>query len=182
MMAAPKLVTAEELLWMPETTGPLELVRGQVIKSSWFNVLHGLTTAQFSSTLDRWSEDTALGVVGVRAGFILARNPDTVRAPDVWFVRRDRLPATGIPDGYLEAAPDLAVEVVSFADTAQSLREKIDDDLASGTPLVWVVYPTTRTVIAHTPDGLARNFLESDTITAPDVLPGFSCPVADLFD
>ncbi len=139
------------------------------------------SSSQFGATIHQWSEGEGEGAVGLRAGFILARDPDTVRAPDIWFVRAERLPSTGIHEDYLEAAPDLAVEVISPTDMEQDLREKIDDYLTAGTALVWVAYPKSRDVIAHTPDGLARTFRESDTLTAPDVLPGFACPVADLF-
>lgn len=181
MTTTPTPVTAEDLLRMPETTGPLELVRGRVVASPWSGALHGLTVARFGTTLHQWSASDDEGAVGLRAGFILARDPDTVRAPDAWFIRAERLPLTVLPEGYLEAAPDLAVEVISPTDMEQDRREKIDDYLAAGTSLVWVAYPRSHEIVAHTPDGIALTFRVTDTLTAPDLLPGFACPVTSLF-
>lgn len=107
--------------------------------------------------------------------------PDLVRAPDVSFVRKERLPADGTPKAYWELAPDLAVEIVSPTETATEVRDKVADYLAVGTALVLVVYPARREIVAHTPDDLARTYHVADTFSAPDVLPGFVRPVADLF-
>jgi Uma2 family endonuclease len=78
-------------------------------------------------------------------------------------------------------APDLAVEIVSPSETADEVRAKVRDYLAAGTPLVWTIYPRTREVVVHTADGLARAYSDSDVIEHPDVLPGFTCAVAELF-
>ena len=66
-------------------------------------------------------------------GFVLARNPDTVRAPDASFVSYDRLAQGELPSGYIEMAPDLAVEVTSPSDSARDVQEKADAWLAAGT-------------------------------------------------
>ena len=79
-----------------------------------------------------------------------------VRAPDVAFVRKERLPAGGIPKVFVELAPDLAVEIISPSETAADIRDKVADYLAAGTPLVLVAYPSRREIVAHTPDDLAR--------------------------
>jgi Uma2 family endonuclease len=105
-----------------------------------------------------------------------------VRGPDVSYVRADRIPATGIPEGFWNLAPDLAVEVVSPNETAEDVREKVRDFLSAGTTLVWTVYPRTREVIVHTPDGFARTFGPGEVIEFPDLLPEFTCNVAELFE
>ena len=119
--------------------------------------------------------------MGVESGFVLGRNPDTVRGPDVFYVRPARIPAGGIPEAFWEFAPDLAVEVVSPTETAEEIREKVRDYLAAGTPLVWVIYPRAQEIVVHTSDGIARTLGVADTLGAPDVLPGFSCVVSELF-
>jgi Uma2 family endonuclease len=105
-----------------------------------------------------------------------------VRGPDVSYVRADRIPDSGIPEAFWEIVPDLAVEIVSSGESAEEVREKARDYLATGTPLVWVIYPRMREVIVHTPDGLARAYSGSDVLEQFDILPGFSCVVAELFD
>jgi Uma2 family endonuclease len=125
--------------------------------------------------------NTAGGYVGTEAGYILARSPDTVRGPNVSYVRADRIPPGGVPEAFWPMAPDLAVEIVSPSETADEVRAKVRDYLAARTPLVWTIYPRTREVVVHTADGLARAYSDSDVIEHPDVLPGFTCPVAELF-
>lgn len=115
------------------------------------------------------------------SGYILRRNPDTVRGPDVFFVRAARIPEAGVPEAFWEIPPDLAVEVVSPGESAEEVREKVRDYLAAGTPLVWIVYPRTREVIVHTPDGTAHTYGSTDTLEQFDTLPGFTCTVAELF-
>ena len=91
------------------------------------------------------------------------------------------MPDTGVPEAFWNLAPDLAVEVVSPSEKAGDVREKARDYLAAGTRLVWIVYPRTREVVVHTPDGLARAYGADATLEGFGILPGFSCDVADLF-
>jgi Uma2 family endonuclease len=126
-------------------------------------------------------ESQQRGVVGIRAGFILARNPDTVLGPDLYFVRTDRLPGGRIPVQFYDLAPDLAVEVISPSETAEGVQERVRDYLAAGSSLVVLVYPRTRLLIAHTADGSSRTYREDEAFSDPAVLPEFSCRVAELF-
>jgi Uma2 family endonuclease len=178
---AAKLLTAEDFWLLPGTEMRRSLVRGEVVEEMPVGGTHGRVAGLFFRYLDRWAEEQDAGWVGVETGFILARDPDLVRAPDVAFVRKERLPASGVPKTFWELAPDLAVEIVSPSETAIEVRDKVADYLAAGTPLVLVAYPTRREIVAHTPDDLARTYHADDTLTAPDVLPGFARPVADFF-
>ncbi len=175
-------ITAEAFYTVPDGHSRLELVRGEVIEKPFNGGLHGLVTANFGVLLNTWATENATGCVGIGSGFVLTREPDTVRASDVYFIRADRVAeAGGIPESFWKIPPDLTVEVVSPSDSAEDILEKISDYLLAGTPLVWVVYPRTRTVVEHTPDGLARTRTENDTLENADVLPGFSCVVRELF-
>lgn len=177
----PQLVTAADLWRLHPPAQRCELVRGVLVERLPPGGQHGAIAVALAMLLRLWTRSTSGGYVGVEAGFILARGPDTVRGPDVSYVRVERLPAAGVPEGFWDIAPDLAVEVVSPSETADEVREKVRDFLAAGTPLVWTMYPRTREVIAHTPDGIARTFAAGDTLSFPDVLPGFSCTVDELF-
>ena len=178
----PQTLTANELLRLPDTGMRYELVRGEIVELMPPGGKHGAIGVALAMLLRLWTKQYTGGYVAVEAGYILAYNPDTVRGPDVSYVRSERTPTKGIPEGFWDLAPDLAVEVVSPSETAEDVREKVRDFLRAGTPLVWTVYPRTREVIVHTTDGLARTYGESDTLEFPDVLPEFSCTVAELFE
>jgi Uma2 family endonuclease len=121
-------------------------------------------------------------VVGTDTGVLLERNPDTVREPDVAFVSADRLPLDVRPRGYLEVVPDLVAEVISPNASPVEVNDKTQMWLRYGVRLVWEVDPEARTVTAHYPDRPYATFGEDDMLDGGDVLPGFSCPVRDIFD
>jgi Uma2 family endonuclease len=110
-----------------------------------------------------------------------AHDPDILCTPDVAFVRAERIPAPGVPLAFWKLAPDLAVEVTSPGESASDVRDKVRDYLVAGTLLVWQVYPRIQEVIVHTPNGIARSYNGDVILEAPDVLPGFTCVVAELF-
>jgi Uma2 family endonuclease len=179
--ATQTLTTAEELLRMPDSGMRRELVRGEVVETMPPGGVHGIIVIALGALLRLWAKNGPKGYVGTESGFVLERDPDIVRSPDVFFVSAARLPESGIPTGFWELAPDLAVEIVSPGDTADEVRAKVSEYLVAGTQMVWVVYPRTREVVAHTPDGIARTFGVDATLDAPDVLPGFSGPVVEIF-
>lgn len=118
-----------------------------------------------------------LGVVyAAETGFTLARHPDTVRAPDVAFVRRERLP-TPEPVGFPDLPPDLVVEVLSPDDRPGELLAKIADWLAAGTRLVWVIDPDRRVARVYRHDGAETIVAADQALDGEDLLPGFSCPL-----
>ena len=178
---AQHLITAEEFWQLPQGDADRELVRGEVIEAMPPGGRHGGIAVALAILLRLWAQRTGGGYVGVEAGYVLGHDPDTVRGPDVSYVRADRIPPSGVPDGFWELAPDLAVEIVSPNETADEVRSKVRDFLAAGTPLVWTIYPRTSEVVAHTADGWARTYSRDDVLEPLDVLPGFSCKVVELF-
>jgi Uma2 family endonuclease len=179
MTTASQHITAEELLAMPPDQ-PCELIAGEIVMMTPAGYEHGKIAGTICFLLRSHTAKNALGtVVSAEAGFVISRNPDTVRAPDVAFVRRDRQPES--PEGFFPGAPDLAVEVVSPTDRLASVKEKAQAWLAAGTPLVWVVWPDTRSVVVHRSGQSPRILHEKDAITGEEVLPGFECAVAEFF-
>jgi Uma2 family endonuclease len=174
-------MTAQEVWQLPDTGMRRELVRGEVVETMPPGGQHGAIAVMLATLLRLWTQRGAGGYVGVEAGFVLARDPDTVRGPDVSYVHAERIPPEGVPEGFWPFAPDLAVEVVSPTETAEEVREKVRDFLRAGTLLVWTIYPRTREVVVHTADGLARTYGVGDTLEALAILPGFSCAVTELF-
>lgn len=108
-------------------------------------------------------------------------DPSKFRKPDVSVVRADRLAGVDPEEGFIEIPPDLAVEVVSPNDLAYELAAKVQDYLANGFGVVWVVYPGTRTVVVHRPDGSANLLRAGDEITGGAALPAFRCQVGEFF-
>jgi Uma2 family endonuclease len=179
MTTTTQRVTAEELLAM-SLDEPCELIAGEIVMMTPAGYRHGRIAVRISSLL--WSHATKnrLGdVVSGDPGFVISRDPDTVRAPDVAFVRRDRQPKS--PAGYFPGAPDLAVEVISPTDRLAAVDEKTQAWLSAGTPIVWVVWPDTRSVVIHRPGQPPRILHEKDSITGEEVLPEFECTVAEFF-
>lgn len=180
MTTAARLITAEEFYAMPGSRRQ-ELVRGEIVEVMPPGGKHGRVALRIGKYLDNWAEQGPGGEVGVESGFRIEQEPDTVRGPDVYYVRPERVPDGGAPEGFWGIAPDLAVEVVSPGDTAEEVDLKVGEYLAAGTAEVWVVYPRTRRVVAHTPDGLARTYGPDATLASPELLPGFAVAVKDLF-
>jgi Uma2 family endonuclease len=174
-------MTSEQLLELPDDGWRYELRRGELIRMSPTGAVHGDVTGELSARMRLYAREHRLGrVFGAETGFRLSAAPDTVRAPDVAFVHTERL-AGGVPEGYFEGAPDIAVEVVSPSDRAADVREKVAEYLAAGSQLVWVVYPRLRGVSVFRADGSTGELTASDVLVGEDVLPGFRCPVNDLF-
>ncbi|MBC8078071.1 MAG: Uma2 family endonuclease [Chloroflexales bacterium] len=178
---ATQLLTAEEFLLLPENGMRRALVRGEVEETMPPGGRHGNVALKLGGRIQAWVEAGAGGCAGVESGFILARNPDIVRGPDVFYVRAERIPTEGIPEAFWTIAPDLAVEIVSPSETAEDVRAKVREYLDAGTQLVWEVYPRTREVVAYAADGSARAFGPADTLQAPELLPGFACRVSEIF-
>ena len=106
---------------------------------------------------------------------------DTVRLPGAALVRAGALPPGGIGPGWISAAPDLVVEILSPSEPASELDAKVRDYFAAGTRLIWVVDPIARIVDVRRRDGLARRLTETEALDGADVLPGFELSVAQLF-
>ena len=180
MATVEQITTAEQLL-RATGLGRCELVRGELIMMSPAGFEHGEVAAALTEYLRTFVRQRALGTVtGAETGFCIARDPDTVRAPDVAFVRGDRLPSPR-PRAFFDGAPDLAVEVLSPEDRASEVMAKVQDWLEGGCCEVWVVDPKTRTVAVHRSRNEVLVLHLTDALGGGDLLPGFSLPLAEIF-
>jgi Uma2 family endonuclease len=176
-----RLITADELFRM-NPKQRCELVKGELRIMSPAGFQHGAIIIQLSTLLANHVHKHKLGVVaGAETGYKLAKNPDTVRGADVSFVSAQRLP-NPLPTKFWDGAPDLAVEVVSPDDTLQEVEDKVDEYLAAGAKLVWVVNPKRRTLTIHRPSGAPQVLRDADELSGEDVIPGFRCSVAAIFE
>jgi Uma2 family endonuclease len=173
----PGLLTADELLHVRIPDKRVELVRGVLVVREPAGARHGRVTLNVAIELGSYVRAHQLGAVyAAETGFTLARDPDTVRAPDVAFVRRERLPSPE-PIGFPDLAPDLVVEVLSPGERPGELLAKIADWLSAGTRLVWVIDPERRLARVYRQDGTERIVAAEETLDGEDVVPGFSCPL-----
>jgi Uma2 family endonuclease len=182
-MTSKKLLTAEEFAVLPDSVAPREseLIRGVVcVREAPPAPGHGWIVNKIGHLLYEFVAPRKLGVVFCDPGFVLERNPDTVRAPDVSYVRAERMPPEYLPS-FLDGAPDLAVEVKSPSNSKPEMAEKIAQYLATGSLLVWHVEPERRTITVFRPEQDAVVLGEGDRLSGYDVLPGFECPVAEVF-
>jgi Uma2 family endonuclease len=182
MSIAAHLMTARDLYKHPPDER-CELVRGELSMMSPSGAEHGGITINLSLLLAAHVKKHKLGaVLGAETGYVLTRNPDTVRGADISFIRASRIPATGLPKSFWIGAPDLAVEVMSPDDRPAEVATKVDDYLAAGALLVWVVNPKRKTITVYQPMESPRTLRSSEMLDGGNVLPGFKCKVAKTFE
>jgi Uma2 family endonuclease len=178
-----KPITAEEFLEMPDPTDGtvLELVRGEIVAMPGPGLEHGEIQVNVASLIKQFLKAHPIGRVVVESGVITERGPDTVRGPDVSFYSQERLPLDRRVTGYYDQAPDLCVEVVSPSNTVRELRTKAKEYLFAGVRVVWIIEPRDREVVIVTEPLESRTLEAGATLDGGEVLPGFTCKVAELF-
>ena len=178
-MGTKTVLTLKDFERLPEDGTLHELSEGELISVTRPRIRHMLAAANLHESLLDYVRPRRLGRVFLEGNFLLAKDPPTLRVPDVSFVSQERTSRWEI-DGWVDGAPELAVEVVSPSETARDLEKKVRQYLAAGSQLVWVIYPETQTIHVFGPDLSVRILTETDTLDAPDLFPGWSVPVSDL--
>ncbi len=175
-------MTADELLAMPHNGYCCELVQGELRQMAPVGRRRGRIAAKIGSYLEAFVANNSLGeTYAAETGFLIDTAPDTVRAPDVSFVSRERAEATAEERGFFPGAPDLAVEVVSPNDRYSEMKEKVFDWLRAGTQMVVVIDPDQRTATVYrAPDDMCM-LTEGDVLDGGEVVPGWNVPLADVF-
>ncbi|MDQ3697735.1 MAG: Uma2 family endonuclease [Gemmatimonadota bacterium] len=175
------MLTAADVECMSLPGKQVELVRGRLVVREPPGTRHGVIAASLGYYLSDFVRRRGLGVVCAQdTGFKITVNPDTVRAPDVAFVSREQ--AARIPRrGYAGLAPDLVGEVLSPDDAPAEVLAKVADWLAAGTKLVWLVDPERSEVRVYREDGSLSVLRAHDSLEGENVLPGFTCPLVDVF-
>lgn len=182
-MTIANLMTADELYALPSSGGPCELVRGERRMMTPAGYDHGRIENRLNYLLTHFVEQHSLGgVLTSDSGFLLARNPDTVRAANVAFLCRDRVDPPDRNGPYYPGAPDLVIEIVSPSDRTGEIDEKVQDWLGHGCQVVWLVNPKWRTVTIYRSRIDIKVLTEADTLEEPTLLPGFSLLVGKIFD
>ena len=177
MGATTTLLTFEEFERLPDAPGKRELLDGELIELPPPKFQHTLVQHRIAEALRQYAVERGL-LVFVEAGFRLGDRHNEWLQPDVSLVLVDQAGRVGA-DGYLENSPLIAVEVISRANTAETVERKLARYFENGAGEVWVAYPKTRRIWRH--QGLqAQAVIERDVFTSP-LLPGFEMDLAAIF-
>ena len=176
-------ITATQLFWSRDAKTRRELIDGRLLERPFLPFICGVIGQKLAVALHVFVRENDLGALtNAGTGFRISRNPDTVLAPDIGFVAKDRLPADlSTLVGFFLGAPDLAVEVVSPGDTYGEVETKVARYLDAGTRLVWIVRPKQKRVEVHRADGTSALLSLDVTLSGEEVVPGFILPVARIF-
>ena len=175
-------MTADELLAMPHNSCCYELIKGELRPMSPAGRQHGRIAANVIGSLIVFVKEYNLGEVhSSETGFLIDTAPDTVRAPDVSFVSRERAEATKEELGFFPGAPDLAIEVLAPNDLYREMKEKVSDWLRAGTQMVVVIDPEQRTATVYRASEGICMLTEGDILDGGDVVLGWKMPLADVF-
>ena len=180
-MSTKTLLTAEDLWKIVADGSRYELSRGELVPMTPVGIPHSVIVMRLGKLLSTYVDERRLGLVGTEGGFKLHRNPDTLRAPDIAFISKARLEREGIPPRFADFPPDLAVEVLSPDDTASEIARKVDEYLAAGVPLVWVVDPGIRKVTVYRSLQDIKVLSAEEELDGGDVIPGFRVKVQEIF-
>lgn len=184
MSAVPKqhLLSAEEFAALPREGLRTELIEGEVKATALAFDDHGIVSMHLGGLMLHHVLSNDLGeVYAAETGFLIARNPDTVRAPDVAFIQKDRLPPRGGKPGWVRVIPDLVAEVVSSGDRISEVDDKVRMWLDAGVRVVLVAWPDRRTIDVYRPGEPMRTLRESDQLDDGDVVPGLALPLSQVF-
>jgi Uma2 family endonuclease len=182
MSTTTRSMTAEDVIKFDDPSVRVELIRGELRTMPLPGGRHGMNASEVHFRLNVQVRANDLGVVfAAEAGFLIERDPDTVRGADVAFVRRERMAQVVNLDKHIPFAPDLAIEVVSPSDRGPAVAAKALDWLAAGAAMVWNLHPKTRSASVYRPGQEPVELSEEDFLEGGDVVPGFRCRVGDLF-
>jgi Uma2 family endonuclease len=181
-IVAPKIWTDEEFMALPDDGHHYEIINGELIDMGNSGALHGYVCSTLMILLGGYVRQHNLGAMLDSSTAFKMKNGNK-RSPDIAFFAKERLQGIAVlPSGYLEGAPDLAVEVLSPGNTVEEIDDKLTEYFENGSRLVWVINPTQHYVLvyrsAKEPDRLLKG---KDSLDGEEVIPGFTLAIADLF-
>lgn len=179
-MATTRLLTVREVEESPPE-GHWELIDGELVPVTPTSLKSTMTTHRIGRLVGNYVDEHELGAMtSAEGGFVLFPDRETLLAPDVAFIRKDRVPPEEERNRFARLAPNLVVEVLSPSDRLANALGKVSLYLQAGVQVVWLVDPVKRTILLFTGDAYPVTLEEGDMLDGGDILPGFSMLVADL--
>ncbi|NCJ05579.1 Uma2 family endonuclease [Synechococcales cyanobacterium C] len=176
-----KFWTDEEFMALPDDGHRYEIINGELIDMGNSGALHGYVCSTLMILLGGYVRIQKLGAMFDSSTAFKMKNGNK-RSPDISFFAKERLQGITELPSFLEGAPDLAIEVLSPGNTVEEIHDKLVEYFENGTRLVWIIHPTEHYILvyrsAQEPDRLLKS---ADSLDGEDVIPGFTLPVADLF-
>jgi Uma2 family endonuclease len=178
----PGLLTAAEFAALPSDGLRLELIRGELHAMPPTFADHGAIVGALHVILGAYIRTYRLGkIYSADTGFLLARDPDTVRTADIAFIQNSRLTRETSAPAWNPVIPDLVVHAIAPRDSKPEIAGKVEMWLDAGVRMVWAVSCARRTVEVFRPGQPFLLVAEQDDLVGMDVLPGFFTPVAEIF-
>jgi Uma2 family endonuclease len=173
--------TDEEFMALPDDGHCYEIVSGELIDMGNSGAKHGYIAIILSSALFAIVMAKKLGAL-FDSSTAFKMKSGNKRSPDISFVAKERLQGLkDLPDGFLEGAPDLAIEILSPGNTIAEIHDKLVEYFDNGARLVWVIHPKENHVLVYRCSQEPERLLKSiDFLEGEDVVPGFSLPISDF--
>ena len=159
-----------------------EIVNGELIDMGNSGAKHGYVCSILMILLGGYVRLHKLGAM-FDSSTAFKMKSGNKRSPDISFMAKERLQGLDdIPDGFLEGAPDLAVEILSPSNTVEEIDQKLIEYFDNGSRLVWVINPKQNYILVYRngqePDRLLKS---NDSLDGEEIVPGFNLPVVELF-
>jgi Uma2 family endonuclease len=176
------LLSAGEFVRLPQNGMRRELVRGHIVERPMPDLRHGVVCAKTGHMVSSFLDQNDVGRTATNDSFVRTRqNPDTVRGADGCFISFERLPRGPIPEGLLDAIPELIFEIRSPSDRLIRMIAKATEYIEAGVMVVCIIDPQQQKIMVYRQDDAGALGID-DVLTLSDVLPGFSVPVRKFFD
>ena len=179
-MATATVLTLREFEELADDGTRHELNKGQLVSVTYPKFRHSWVAQNIHDGLSPYVREKKIGRVFSEVAYLLSEDPPTLRIPDVSYLSQEHIQQAS-SDGYVPGGPELAVEIVSPSASAEDLQEKVEQYLASGSQVVWVVYPKTRTIHVFPQAAASAALGEDDLLEELQLFPGWSVPVTELF-
>ncbi len=182
-MVATGVMTVEEFAQLHSDYWRYELIRGEVLRMPPAGGRHGLIAGEVAIRVGHALLTSGAGKTFLAdTGFLLARDPDVLLAPDAAFIRADRLSKDVVKIGYLEIAPDIVLEVLSPNDRASDVMAKVSEYLRAGAQILWLVDPDRKTITVYRPGMQPEELSGSDELDGGEIIPELRIPLAEIFE
>lgn len=171
-------ITEEELMRLPRDGRKWEMEEGRLMEvpTQFFHDAIGINLILMIGPQARGKGFTSSGQAGFHT------EDDSIRAPDISYTRKERIPGGVPPHSFGVNTPDLCVEIISPSERPSQMSRKVQEYFDGGAVQVWHVFPERQEVVVFTSPAETQTLGADGILDTGGILPGFSCQVKDLFE